>query len=183
MAILELASVIISPITGLIGGALQRKHERDLFGKETDRIIAQNSHIEKQTELEFKLTELQGKLNAQQGEREIALADMEGSIDILKAGIEAEATLSNIKWGQSVLGDIANFARAMIRPTTTIYLLAAVSIYAAYELFSHGLNEENRILMLAMINSFEMTLAFWFASRPGHNRSSYDDGVYSRKSV
>ncbi len=180
MAVLEIFSIIASPIIGIVGGALQRKHERDIYREDTKRISAKYDHEEKVYAFEMERAALQGALDAQEGERDIALADMEGSLDVFKAGIKAESDLSKIVWGKSKLGDIANFMRAIIRPSITIYLTAIVSVYAGYSLLTVGLTDENRYLMLAMVSSFEMTLAFWFASRSGHNKSSFNDGTYSR---
>lgn len=182
MAVLEVLSVFLSPVIGLAGGFLQRKHERDIYREDTKRLVARYGHEEKLFQHEMTMTEIKGKLEAQEGEREIALADMEGSLDVLLQGIKAESDLTKIQWGKSKLGDVANFMRAAIRPTATIYLLFTVSVYAGYVLITQGLTEENRILMLAMINSLEVCLAFWFASRAGHSKNGYNDGTYTRQS-
>lgn len=173
MAILEIFSVIGAPVVGIVGGFLQRRHERKMYSNETERLKINHAH-------ELKLTELNMVARREEVEQEIALTEVQGDFDILEAGINAEASLSNVKYGQSTLGDIANFARAMIRPLTTLYLLIAVSVYAAHELLTGGITEDNRLLLVAMVDAFLMTLAFWFASRAGSYRTSYKDGTYSR---
>lgn len=175
MAILELFSVIGSPIIGLAGAFFQRGHERKMYQAQTDRLDRTNQH-------ELLLTELTMKAKAQETEQEIALTELEGDFSILKAAIKAESDLSNIPWGQSIWGDIGNFFRTMIRPTTTIYLTAIVSIYAGHQLIVDGLSDENRILMIALIDAFLMTLSFWFGSREGKNTLTYNDGTYARRS-
>ncbi len=173
MAFLELFSVIGSPIIGIAGAFFQRKHERKMYEAQTERMSTTNEH-------ELKLTELTMKARAQEVEQELALTEVEGDFDILKAAINAESDLTKIKWGQSKLGDIGNFFRTMIRPTTTIYLCAIVSIFAGHQLIVDGLNQENRILMIAMIDAFLLTLSFWFGSREGKNSQTYSDGTYTR---
>lgn len=171
--ILEIFSVIGSPVVGIVGGFLQRKHERKMFVAETSRLHITNQH-------ELQLTELTMKARAQEIEQEIALTEVEGDIDILQTGIQAESALSSIEYGKSVWGDVANFTRAMIRPTITLYLAIAVSAYAAHELLGDGINDQNRLLLVAMVDAFLMTLAFWFASRQGTHKTTYSDGTYSR---
>ena len=180
MAILELFSIIASPIIGIAGGAFQRKHERGIYREDTKRILARYDHEEKLYKHEAQMAKLQGALDAQEGERDIALADMEGSLDVLRAGIQAESDLTKIEWGKSKLGDIGNFARAIIRPVVTVYSIGAVSAYGLYSLLNDGLTDENRILMLAMINIMEVSVTFWFASRAGHNKTGFNDGTYTR---
>lgn len=173
MAILEILGVIASPIVGIIGGVMQRRHEAKIFDSETERMRVQNAH-------EIALTELSMKSRAQETEQEIALINTQGSIDVLKTGIKAESDLSNIKWGQSTLGDVANFCRSMIRPLLTLYLTICVSVYTGYELLEGGINDENRLLLVAMVDAFLLTLGFWFASRWGSKKTTYNDGTYSR---
>ena len=173
MAVLELLTVIASPIVGIVGGFLQRKHERKIYDSGTERLKVTNSH-------EIALTELSMKASAQEKEQDIALADLQGSLDVFKAGIEAEANLSNIEWGKSTLGDIANFTRAMIRPVLTLFLVGCLALYTGHELYNDGISQENRILLIAMVDSALMTLAFWFASRSGSYKTRYEDGTYSR---
>ena len=174
MAILELISMIASPIMGLASSYVTRKHELSMYQAHTDRIVGDRAH-------EIMLTEMAMKGRAQETEQEIALTEIAGDYDILEAGIKAESALSKIQWGKSLLGDIANFARAIIRPGTTSYLLFCVSIFAGYVLLTEGITPENRILLIAMVDAFLMTLGFWFAHRSGDKMAaSYHDGTYSR---
>lgn len=173
MAVLEIFSVIGSPLIGILGGFLQRKHERSMRKLDNEEKSASRSH-------ELAMTKLHMQAKAQETEQEIALTEVKGDFEVLKAGIKAEGQLSNIEYGKSVWGDIANFTRAMIRPTVTLYLLIAVSLYAGHELLETGITDENRILMIAMVDAFLMTLAFWFASRAGSYRTKFNDGTYTR---
>ena len=180
MAILEALGIFASPIIGMVGGIFTRKHEREQYKNETLRIQQEHEHEQRLFTHELTKMEMQGGLDAQEGEREFNLAQMTGADELLRAGIQAEADLTNVKYGQSKLGDIANFFRAMIRPSITIYLTAIVSIYAGYALITQGMTEENRFLVLSLVAMFEVTVTFWFSVRFGGTKTSYNDGTYSR---
>ena len=182
MILIEALGIFASPIIGMVGGIFTRKHERKQYQNETERMRIEHEHEIKLTKFELDKLKLQGQLDAQEGEREITLAQIEGADQIFIEGIKAESALSNITWGKSKLGDIANFFRAMIRPTLTLYLAAIVSGYCGYVLITEGLTEENRFLSLSLVAMFEITITFWFSIRYGGTKSSYKDGTYSRTS-
>ena len=180
MAILEAIGVMASPIIGMVGGIFTRKHERKQFELETARMAQENAHEEKLFEHEINKLNIEKLADQEEGERDIALAQIEGADEIFKAGIEAESALTNIKWGKSKLGDIANFFRAMIRPSITIYLAGIVSVYGCYELVTNGLNEQNKFIILSVVAMSEITISFWFSVRVGGSKSTYNDGTYKR---
>lgn len=181
MAILEAIGVLASPIVGMVGGIFTRKHERKQFELETRRMEIEHEHEQRLMSHEIDKIEIEGRLDREDDERDILLSEIEGADDIFLAGIKAESDLSKIKWGQSKLGDIANFFRAMIRPSLTIYLAAVVSAYASYELITHGLNDENRFIVLSLVAMFEICVSFWFSVRVGGSKSTYNQGAYSRE--
>lgn len=180
MAILEALGIFASPIIGMVGGIFTRKHERKQFALENERMQIEHSHEIALTKFEMDKLRLQGDLDKEEGERDIALAQIEGADEIFLAGIQAESDLTKIEWGKSKLGDIANFFRAMIRPSLTIYLAGIVSVYAGYELLTQGLTEQNRFIILSLVAMFEITVTFWFSVRYGGSKSSYQDGQYTR---
>lgn len=182
MAILEVIGVLASPIVGMVGGIFTRKHERKQYELETLRMQIEHAHEEKLFKHEINKLNIEKLRDQEEGERDIALTQIEGADQIFIEGIKAESALSNITWGKSKLGDIANFFRAMIRPTLTLYLAAIVSGYCGYVLIEEGLTEENRFLALSLVAMFEITITFWFSIRYGGTKSSYKDGTYSRTS-
>lgn len=185
MAILEILSPFISAGIGLIGAAAQRKHER---------LMAEiaNTKMQSEFEHEFKLTELNMQARREEIEQEIALDEVRGANEAFVASYSAEQSLSRIKWGQSKLGDIANFARSITRPLITYTMvvttiLRASAYTSSVEKASNGGADTARLVYeqmssnpfdMALINMTALVVSWWFGSRG--SRTAYKDKHYSR---
>jgi len=187
---IEFFTPIASTLIGIGGAWLQRKHERKQFKNETERMMLVNEH-------EIKLTELQMRASREETEQDIALAETQGNIDAFMASQNAAAQLSNIKWGQSKLGDIANFMRAVTRPAITWYLVVNTSWMAhkTHKIMEAVLGNSNSMALTAatyetlmanplyvvQINLTSMCLGWWFGSRG--KATSYKDEHYNRSAA
>ena len=176
---LDILSTIASPIIGIVGGALQRRHERKQYKLETARLTLQHEH-------EKELTALQMQAKAQETEQELALIHEQGAVDAFVKGQEAESDLSNIVYGKSKLGDFANFIRAITRPALTASLTVAVFIRSKHykadgttDLEAYQAMIQNP-MDLAIINFAGIAIGFWFASRQSAGAKQYNDGIYKR---
>ncbi len=188
---LEILSPLFSSIIGIGGAFLQRNHERKMFELQTDRMTIENDH-------ETRLTELQMRASREETEQEIALTELAGNIEIYTNSQKAETSLSSVQWGQSKIGDIANFLRAVTRPMITWYLVIATSIrthdYYTLTKKAAGLNGDKALPIdimtqaydqmmsnpfdLSMVNLTALVVGWWFGSR--NSSTSYQDRFYSR---
>ncbi len=185
MAILEIIAPFISAGIGLVGAAAQRKHERLMIDLTNQGKEIENAH-------EFRMTEMQIQAKREETEQEIALNEVIGANEAFVASYEAEKTLSNIQWGKSKLGDVANFARAITRPLITYTLTITTIIQArsySNSVESLGLSnlESAKIVYeqmssnpfdMALVNMTALVIAWWFGSRG--SKTSYKDEYYTR---
>ena len=188
---LELLTPLASTIIGIGGAFLQRKHERKMFKQQTERMAIEFKQ-------ELALTNLHMKAKREETEQEIALTEIQGNIEAFTNSQEAENALSRVKWGDSWLGDVANFLRAITRPGITWYLVIATSIRtrAYYNLtrqFTEGEGDMAAQLALmgqvyeqmlsnpfdlSLVNMTAMVVGWWFGSRG--SKTSYKDDHYTR---
>jgi len=190
---IDILSPILSTGVGIFGAFLQRKHERNMFKHETERMRVE-------FEQELALTEMSMKAKREETEQEIALTEIAGNISAFTNSQDAENNLSKIRWGKSMLGDIANFMRSITRPGITWYLVLMTSIrtseyYAITDKLTQdvtNLNDQVALIGtafeqmlanpfdLALVNMTAMVVGWWFGSR-GQN-TSYEDEHYKRTS-
>ncbi len=188
---IELFTPLISSLIGIGGAYMQRKHERKMFALQTDRLRLEHDQ-------ELSLTTLQMQARREETEQEIAITEIAGNIEAFTGSQAAENALSNIRWGASKFGDLANFARAITRPGITWYLVIATSIrthaYYALTQKAAGLNGVDAVdptimtaaydqmmsnpFDLALVNLTSMVVGWWFGSRT--TQTSYKDTYYSR---